>query len=287
MKRDCSWPIIIIGLALAVLFTSGVARAEPTTQPTTRPTWTVPDFIIAVDQQPVALQEMWSMLGCNCYWGIGQGEDQAAWVREANRLKMYQVRPPVGDPAIDASNPYLLAWMHADEPDLHGVTADKLAANRAGPDKAATVRAVPWAVNFSGGLLAGLVKPEQFHVPAPDYKALSAQADWLAQDFYPVAGWNLAPGADLFAPYRITKQLQRDNPGKPIFCYVEMGRQGLTWLPGGGRSATPAEFRLMLHAARKAGVKGIILFPEMVGGGFAWDNSSAEMKDALVEFAKH
>lgn len=263
-----------------------LASAEPATQPTTRPTWTVPDFIIAVDQQPVSLQEQWQVLGCNTYWGIGQGEDQAAWVRNANRLGMYQVRAPVGDPAIDASNPLLLAWLFDDEPDLKGVIAAKLKAIRAGPDKAATVRSVPWALNFSGGLLSGLVKPSAVPVAPPDYPALCAQADWLSQDFYPVAGWNLAPGADLFMPYRLTKQLQRDNPGKPVFVYVEMSKQNLQFLPNGGRCATVHEFKVQLNAARKAGVKGIILFPEMVGGGFAWDNSPADLKDALTEFSK-
>lgn len=277
---------ILAGLLLAVLLTSGVARAEPTTQPTTRPTWTVPDFVIAVDQQPTSLLEQWKVLGCNTVWGIGQGEDKAAWVKEANRLGLYQVRPPVGDPAIDCTNPYLLAWMHADEPDLHGVTADKLAANRDAPDKAATVRTVPWVVNLSGGLLGALVKPSDFHVAPPDYKALCACADWLSQDFYPVAGWNLEPGADLFMPYRLTKQLQRDNPGKPVFVYVEFSKQNLQFLPNGGRAPTAAEFKVQVYAARKSGAKGIILFPEMVGGGFAWDNSTADLKMALTEIAK-
>lgn len=277
---------ILAGLALAVLLAAGAARGQ-TTQPTTRPVWTVPDFIIAVDQQPISLQEQWKVIGCNTLWGIGQGEDQAAWVREANRLGMYQVRAVVGDPAIDAANPLLLAWLHTDEPDLKGIPASKLKADRAGPDKAATVRSVPWAVNFSGGLLGGLVKPSAVPVAPPDYPALSAQAEWVGQDFYPVSGWNLAPGADLFMPYRLTKQLQRDNPGKPVFVYVEMSKQNLQFLPNGGRCATPSEFRLQLHAARKAGVKGIILFPEMVGGGFAWDNSPADLKMALSDFVEN
>lgn len=284
---DC---VIIVLAALIALWPATPAVGQPTapaTQPTTRPTWTVPEFVIAVDQQPVALLEQWKVLGCNTLWGIGAGEDQTAWVREANRLGLYQVRPPVGDPAIDPCNPLLLAWLHGDEPDLKGITADRLAAIRAGPDKAATVRAVPWALNLSGGLLSGLVKPAALHVPAPDYRALCAQADWLSQDVYPVAGWNLAAGADLFAPFRLTRQLQRDNPGKEIFVYVEMSRQGLGWLPGGGRCSSVAEFKVQLRAARKAKVRGIILFPECVQDqAFQWDASPAELKQALIEFAE-
>ena len=237
-----------------------------------------PDFIIGVEQQPEENFGLWKSLGVNTLSGIAQGRDPAAWVKAANAAGLYQIRPPVGDPSVDAGNPLLLAWSFPDEPDLKKIPVADLKAMKAASAAADTVRKVPWRLNLSGGYVLNLVAGGPTDAQYRDYLE---QADWVSHDLFPVAGWDNAIG--LFTPTACIDKLRRLDPwNKPHLMYVECARQGLANLRNGGRSTTVAEMQLLIHQARAARCRGIIYFPLQVESGFQWDATTPEIKMEII-----
>ncbi len=237
-----------------------------------------PNFIVGVEQQPEELFGMWKSLGINTLSGIAQGRDPVAWVKAANAAGLYQIRPPVGDPSVDAGNPLLLAWSFPDEPDLKKIPVADLKAMKDATIPSQVVREVPWRMNLSGGYVLQLVSGGPTD---QQYTAYLELADWVSHDLFPVAGWNGA--IPLFSPTACIEKLRKLDPwNKPHLMYIECARQGLANLPNGGRSPTVAEMKLLIHQARKAKCKGMIYFPLQVESGFQWDATSPEIKVEII-----
>ena len=58
-------------------------------------------FPIGVFGQPANMLETWRDRGCNTMLEIPQGQDQAAWDLEAQRLGLRMIRRPIADPDDD------------------------------------------------------------------------------------------------------------------------------------------------------------------------------------------
>src|SRR5215208_2204697 len=92
----------------------------------------VPDsfFPIGVWSQPINTFDKWQSRGINTvinYEPYGGQDSIDAWSNAANAHNFYQVRQPRANPANDLNETRLLAWMHADEPDLHKTAPSLLA----------------------------------------------------------------------------------------------------------------------------------------------------------------
>src|SRR5205085_6412266 len=117
-----------------------------------------------------------------------------------------------------------------------------------------------------------------------DYQAMAAGADWVAQDIYPVTGWN-SPN-DLKMVGRATSTLRNwVNPNVPTFAYIETSNQRLfagTNPEWGVRGPTPSEMRFEIWDALVHGAKGIMYFPQSFNG-FRFD---ATPVDLVAEMTK-
>lgn len=240
---------------------------------------------IGVCQQPVESFSKWQDLGVDTLVGIpgsaGKypiGSEPANWVAAANAAGLHQIREIVGKPEVDAANSLLLAWSHVDEPDLKGVSLEQLKFAHDTGRPADVVRPVPWFMNFAGGMVLAKVPNSP---PSSWYQQASQQANWIGSDIYPVSGWNNA--LDLFTPGQCVDKLAGLCPGKRQFMYVECCRQGLGWLPGGGRSPTVAEVNLICAQAERRKIAGIIWFPIQPEGGFLFDATTPDVKQAMRE----
>src|SRR5438046_2051646 len=117
----------IIGIFIAALL-AGACLAQdrllprPTPRrPATRPA--PPKFIIGVFQQPVGSFDTWRVRGINTLVGYEAEKNSKNisnhdWTESAAAKGFYYIRQPSDDLQSDANDPNLLAWMHADEPDV-------------------------------------------------------------------------------------------------------------------------------------------------------------------------
>lgn len=249
--------------------------------------WHRPNFIIGVEQTPIRDIPKWLALGVNTFVRWGDGENPAEWVAECNRNHAYQIREPVGDPAADADNDLLLAYVFPDEPDLKGITADKLKAQRETTAITATVRpgGVPYLGVFSGGLVLDLVKPPA-GIPTPDYAALAGQCNIIGSDIYPVCAWGLQGAVDLFSPMRCVQKIGKVAPGKEQIAYIETADQLLPWPPQPTQCVTPEQFDVQLAGVLHAGVSGVVFFPlRPLKPTFSWDGTPAPIQSRIIQFA--
>lgn len=236
----------------------------------------VPDFIVAVDQQPWDSFSKWKSLGVNTVLDVPEGHDIKQWSDAAEKIGMFQMRHPL-DLATDyATYPHLIAYTHDDEPDLKGTLASVLLANKL---KAAAVP-LPWFVNFDGSRVLGI----QPKVSASTYPELCQAANWFSNDIYPVSGWD--NNIDLFKVGDAIDAVKIASADGVQFAYVEMSRQACPWLPNGGREPTPDEISCIIRQCRSHGVKGIILFPLKPFQGFAFDSSSPAAKNCVAGWAE-
>jgi hypothetical protein len=266
------WIGIVVGLAGAL----GVSAQErlvplPTPKRPEAPA-TRPVFIIGVFQQPTSTFDTWRLRGINTLVGY-EGESGSRrvsneqWTEAAAAKGFCYIRQPADDPAADARDPNLLAWMHADEPDVRkpptdptALAADYARWKRAGPH-------VPVFVNFSGGHVLGRKVPKQ------TYLAYLKSADWVGNDFYAVTGyarpdwmWKVGAAVD---------ELREWSGGKPQFAFIESSAQRLSWTPRDTRGVTPGELRAEVWHAAIHGVRGIVYFPQQIGEGFRYDATPA------------
>lgn len=242
-----------------------------------------PSFIFGVEQQPASSFNMWKSLGINTVSGIPNDpknpntpEQNQAWVDAASAAGLWQIRPPVGKMEDDALNPWLLAWSHPDEPDLKGINPNTLLQTY----ESENAHGKPWFLNVSGGILLGIYPPKK--MGQLEYSPFLAAADWISHDIYPVAGWD--GNISLFSVAGCMATLKSWVPRKTQLCYIECSKQNLTWLPNGGRSATTFEFDCLMRQAIHNDARGVILFPQQIGGVYLNDNTVPEMKAKIAEW---
>jgi len=165
---------------------------------------------------------------------------------------LFMIRQPRPKPAEDLNEPYLLGWMHVDEPDLKRVEPSVLADEYAEWKKAAP--SMPVFLSVSGG---GILFRK---TPRVVYEQYFETADWIANDFYPITGWNQPTWIPRLG--EAVELCRKHSGGKPQFAFIETSSQQLAWNPKETRGVTPDELRGEIWHAVIHGVKGIIYFPQ-------------------------
>jgi hypothetical protein len=240
-------------------------------------------FPIGVWSQPAYTFDKWQSRGINTvinYEPYGGQDSIDVWSNAANAHSFYQVRQPRANPADDLKETRLLAWMHADEPDLHKTSPSVLAADytkwkAVDPNK-------PVFVNFSGGELLNHTTSNT------TYQQYMQSAEIIGNDFYPVTGWGRPDWidysktvADRKTEGMAIKGYSDLSGGKPQWAFIETSAQKLSWIPN-GRGVTPAEFRGEVWDAIINGAKGIAYFPQQIGSGFRFDMTPADVVSEMT-----
>jgi hypothetical protein len=259
-------------LILLLLAASATASAQPTTQPA---------FLIAVYMQPIESFDTWKSRGVNSLVGYesrGGTVTNAQWTSAATAIGFHYIRQPADDLPADARDPRLLAFMHDDEPDAQNPPTDPklLAADCASWKKAAPNK--PVFINFSGGNILSDSAPKDL------YASYILAADWIASDFYPVAGYNRPDW--LWKVGAAADRLRDWSGGKPQFCFIETSNQRLPWMPRTTRGVTPDELRALIWHAVIHGARGVIYFPQQLGDKktipFRYDATPAKVVAEMV-----
>jgi hypothetical protein len=251
-------------LALAPL-----ALAQPATQPVK------PAFVIGVFSPPIGDMGAWRARSANTVVGYereGGRVTMDEWIAVARRHGLFTIRPPHDDLATDLADPYLLALMHGDEPELKGLEPAVLATEYAAWKKSAP--SLPVFLNISGGNLLFRKTPRE------QYQAYFKAADWIANDFYPVTGWNQPTWLPRVG--QAVDLCRELSDGKPQFAFIETSSQQLAWLPKNSRGPTADEVRAEIWDAVIHGVRGIIYFPQQFNP-FKFDATPSSVS---VELAK-
>ncbi len=228
-------------------------RIRPGENSTTRPT--PPSFIIAVWYPPIAAMPLWKARGVNTVIGFEHQSNHVSideWTETAAANGLFMIRQPRPDLKADSKEPYLLGWMHIDEPDLKRLDPEGLADQYAEWKKAAPE--LPVFLSVSGG---GVLFRK---TPRVVYEQYFKSADWIANDLYPITGWNQPTWIPRMGEaVDICRKL---SGGKPQFAFIETSSQRLAWNPKETRGVSPDELRAEIWHAIIHGVKGIIYFPQ-------------------------
>ena len=174
------------------------------------------------------------------------------------------IREPTANPATDNA-PNLVAWLQPDEPELRHINPAILNATYATWKVANPTR--PILINFAGAFMVSGFAPLKTQA---QYAPYIQAGDWVAQDLYPVTGWN-QPNA-LGAVGAATATL-RSWSNKPTFAYIETSNQRLqsnSTPEAFERGPTPSEVRAETWDAIIHGARGIAYFPQEING-FRYD----------------
>jgi hypothetical protein len=246
-------------------------------------------FPVGVFLQPVANFDIWKARGVNTVVDFWPGQQPLEeWNAAAVQRGLYMIRAPRDIPSQDINQKYLLAWSHHDEPELNGVSVTQVQASYAVLH--ATDPKRPVYINFSGWN----VLSQSDTLPDSLYQQYVNGADWTGQDIYPITGFGRADwldysktATDRWTAGIAVDKLRQLSGGKPQFAYIETSDQKLGWVPN-GRGPTPDELRGEVWDAIIHGAKGIVYFPQQIGGTFIHDATIATVaaeitkQDALI-----
>lgn len=260
---------LLIVLAAALVVVAVQALAQPSTQPVK------PAFVIGVWSPPIGDMGAWRARSVNTVVGYEREGGRVTldeWIAVARRHELFTIRQPHEDMASDAADPYLLALMHGDEPDLKGIDPAGLAEEYAAWKKA--LPQIPVFLNISGGNLLFRKTPRS------KYREYFKAADWVGNDFYPVTGWNQPTWVPRVG--QAVDLCRELSDGKPQLAFIETSSQQLAWLPKNSRGPTPDEVRAEIWDAVIHGAKGIIYFPQQFNP-FKYDATPSSVS---IEVAK-
>ena len=231
-------------------------------------------FPIGVYWQPTSSFDLWKSRGVNTVIGFyNKPADMAAFNQAAVSKGLWMIRNPRANPADDLHQPNLLAWAHADEPDINRVPSATLAAEYAAWKAADPSR--PVIVNFSG-------QNAQYQADGLTdaiYQQYSQSADWISNDVYPITAWNHPDWIDKnaklnlrnpannggvpFNPGNSVDKLRAISGGKKQLAYIETSFQNIGKGPAkNARGATAAEVRGETWDAIIHGARGIVYFSQ-------------------------
>lgn len=216
-----------------------------------------PPFVIGAWYQPRNSLTVWKSRGINTLVGYeseGKSVSLEDWQAAAELNDLFMIRQRGSDTKADLDDPYLLAWLLDDEPDIHNqepriVENDYAKAKRDAPK-------MPVFLNVSGGNV--LFKK----TPRVTYEQYFKSADWIGNDFYPITGWNQPTWIPRLG--QAIDQCREISKGKPQFAFIEGASQKLPWLPPDSRGVTAPEFRAEIWEAVIHGVHGIVYFPQQM-----------------------
>ncbi|MHC4253083.1 MAG: hypothetical protein ACYS9X_28525 [Planctomycetota bacterium] len=234
--------------------------------------WNVPRKRVAFNRE----------LGVNC---ITPGESPA---KEGPRTALLDDLHASGMMAmVDASeyspeiarHPALLGWKFGDEPDMKGITAERIRP-RHDEIRRRDPRHPTW-INLTARFWGHYHESYLKRGKCPDrdgYLAYGECAEIMGFDHYPVTGWNRP---DRVAEvYHATRDLASLYPRHVRMVFVEDADQDLKWTPPRTRGPTPEETRAMVWMAVVGGAKGIGYF-HIAFNPFRWDNLTPGMREEL------
>lgn len=218
----------------------------------------------------------WSSCGVNT---IARGPNcsdtscPAAFDAQVTAAGLHMIRAPLANPAQDiakhAADHLLLAWSQMDEPDANG----GLSRNLPGlSSRYASLTALaghpPVYLNVGGSDLIATNQP---------YQQAFAQADWVANDIYPVAGFldDQFMRGDLTLVGKALDKFAEVATDKPRFAWIETNN-----LLGQG-DPTPAQVRAEIWIAIVHGARGILYFQEQVEPTFDLLSTSAAVRTEM------
>lgn len=260
--------------------------------------------------QPIGSLRKWKDRGVNCLIASetqGGTVKQSDWRAEARRLGLCYYDHPSGDWDADAKDPYLLGFvgdgLTGDEADrrivlpaINQLKTEKDVVKRQALQKqiddcvaahaalSSKCRAIgkPLFCNFSGPDVTG----GYGYYKGDGQKPILPYADEIGADWY-VKNKDLTryPNAlvgqqlDLLAKWN-KEVVQKD---KPLWLFVECSNQRLSKTGG---APSPQDMEDQLSEAKKRGAKGVIWFPQQIGGGFSYDNVVSPQLEKLIEISK-
>ncbi len=253
-----------------------------------------PNFLIAVFSQRISSFATWKARGINClvsHEPEGGRVKKSDWEAAAASAGLYFLDYPSPDDSDlpnEAKQPFRLAFMQDDEPDLSryapnspGATADgwthpDLLMARYRRCKSAAPN-LPVLVNFAGPNVTPIYYNGAKHLP------YIATADWLAHDWY-VKNRNFARYpvsfiGDAIDRLKAWSASPAQPAGKPQFAFIECSDQKVSPL---GRCPTPDEVEEEIMLAVAKGAKGIIYFPQKPPPGFVYDAMPPEIVDRIT-----
>jgi hypothetical protein len=230
-------------------------------------------FPIAVFRQPTTSFDTWKSRGVNTVIDFyAPGKQQERWTSAAVADGLWMIRNPRKNVAADATQPYLLAFSHSDEPDVWKVKpAAMLATYRKWK---AAAPSIPVIANFAGATVVG-----QFDSNTDEkYRQYLRAVDWSSSDVYPVTQYGRYQWIDKLlvgstsdpqyagvappTPGSSVDKLRQLSGGKRQFAYIETSFQNLKGPTAvGSRGATADEVRGETWDAIIHGAKGIVYFP--------------------------
>jgi hypothetical protein len=232
-------------------------------------------FPIGVYRQPTTSFDLWKSRGINTVVDFyAPGKNLERWNAAAVAEGLWMVRNPRKNPRSDVNQPCLLAFSHADEPDVWAVPPKKLAAQYRRWKSAAP--SIPVIANFAGATVV-----YQYDTTTDQkYRAYLNAVDWASNDVYPLTQYGRPQWIDRlqsahlslndpknlsgvpFNPGTAVDKLRELSGGKRQFAYIETSYQNLTGpTASGARGATADEVRGETWDAIIHGAKGIIYFP--------------------------
>ena len=231
-------------------------------------------FPIGVDFQHPRDFERWRRRGVNSLVRNPFAVDVNTWADAADAAGFMQIRPPRVPASADVGNPWLLAWMYRDEPDLvaHQIPTSELD-NQYDEWKAIDPHRNV-LVNVTGSM-------NQHDVDTGEggdewYATYFATADWVSGDIYPVnRGRPLTIVGDMVDRMQSIVDYQ-----KPVFAVIEASDYDTT-NEGGAPNAD--QFRAEVWHAIIHGVRGIWYLAVQVEPNFVYDAVPEEVATAMPE----
>lgn len=257
-------------------------------------------------RQPVGSLTKWVGRGINLFMGSeteGGKVSQSDWRKAARALGVSYYDVPSADIDADAKDPFLLGWMADDEADrrlilpaINALKKETDPAKRASWQKQIDDCVGAWMVQAQK--LRGKGKPILANFSGPDVtggypwykgdaqKLLLPYCDEISADWY-CRTKDLTRYLNTLVGQQIDllKQWNHDigQPEKPLWVCLECSDQKLS---ATGGPPSPQDMEDQLGEALKRGCKGVVYFPQKIGGGFAYDNLADPQLSKLVEIAK-
>ena len=274
------------------------ASAEAATDATTDGTTPTAKFLdgffpIGVWTQPIKYFDRWKARGINTLVGAeDEGKTVAveAWSSAAETAGLHMIRKPLTKPESDVGKKLLLAWALPDEPDNQTATETPATMKTQYDAWKKLDPSRPVLLNFSGGNVwfttgsnAQCNGPGDGTATDDCYPKYLEAADWVGNDFYPIAGWD--PPQELALVGKIIDKLAGWSKGRPQFAFVETCDQQLPWAPKAGGPTAP-ELRGEIWDAILHGARGVFYFADQLGGGgtpFTWDGTPSANVDELTK----
>ena len=193
-----------------------------------------PSFVIGVWCQPTRNFPVWKARGLNTLVGYEPESGSVSidqWSDAAERNELWMIRQPRPSAKEDRDEPYLLAWMQLDEPDIHSTPGNEL--SKIYEELKAVDSSRPIFLNVSGGNLIFNKTPRSV------YQKYFGAADWIGNDLYPVTGWNQPTWLPRVG--EAVDMARTISGGKPQFAFIETSQQRLGWTPKNTPGVTPAQ----------------------------------------------